>query len=127
MEAGNRCFDMRVPEEINRIIVDHTSDINPNLQLDSSRLFLLREGLLPDMIVKTGSPMFEVINHYKKKIVSSDILSKHDLQAGEYFLVSAHREENIESDLNFGKLVDILTVLQSSTILPNYRIYASAD
>lgn len=107
MEAGNRCFDMRVPEEINRIIVDHASDINLTYS-SIARDYLLREGLSPDMIVKTGSPMFEVLSHYKKKIDSSDILSKHNLQAGKYFLVSAHREENIDSDINFGNLVDTL-------------------
>ena len=117
MEAGNRCFDMRVPEEINRIIVDHTSDINLTYS-SIARDYLLREGLSPDMIVKTGSPMFEVLNHYKKKIDSSDILSKHDLQAGKYFLVSAHREENIDTDLNFGKLIDTLNSVAKLYDLP---------
>ena len=117
MEAGNRCFDMRVPEEINRIIVDHTSDINLTYS-SIARDYLLREGLSPDMIVKTGSPMFEVLNHYKKKIDSSDILSKHDLQAGKYFLVSAHREENIDTDLNFGKLIDTLNSVAKLFDLP---------
>jgi UDP-N-acetylglucosamine 2-epimerase len=91
MEAGNRCFDMRVPEEINRQIVDHTADINLTYS-SIAREYLLREGLSPDMIIKTGSPMFEVLSHYREKIDSSDILSELDLEPGQYFLVSAHRE-----------------------------------
>ena len=90
MEAGNRSFDMRVPEEKNRKIVDHSADINLTYS-SIAREYLLREGLPPDMIIKTGSPMFEVLNHYRGKIDSSDILSKLDLKSGEYFLVSAHR------------------------------------
>ena len=87
MEAGNRCFDMRVPEEINRKIVDHTADINLTYS-SIAREYLLREGLSPDMIIKTGSPMFEVLAHYRQKIDSSDILSELDLESGQYFLVS---------------------------------------
>ena len=117
MEAGNRCFDMRVPEEINRKIVDHTADINLTYS-SIAREYLLREGLPPDMIIKTGSPMFEVLNHYRGKIDSSDILSKLDLKSGEYFLVSAHREENIDSDLNFRNLVDTLNSIAKSYDLP---------
>jgi UDP-N-acetylglucosamine 2-epimerase len=107
MEAGNRCFDMRVPEEINRRIVDHTADINLPYS-DIAREYLLREGLPPDRVIKTGSPMFEVLNHYGPKIDGSDVLSRLALKAGEYFVVSAHREENIESDRCFNKLVEIL-------------------
>ena len=117
MEAGNRCFDMRVPEEINRRIVDHTADINLTYS-SIAREYLLREGLSPDMIIKTGSPMFEVLSHYREKIDSSDILSELDLESGQYFLVSAHREENIDSDLNFGNLVDTLNSIAEVYDLP---------
>ena len=107
MEAGNRCFDQRVPEEINRKIVDHISDINLTYS-DIAREYLLREGLPPDRIIKTGSPMFEVLNYYEPKIARSQVLSRLRLTAGNYFVVSSHREENIESDSNFFKLVEIL-------------------
>lgn len=107
MEAGNRCFDMRVPEEINRRIVDHTADINLTYST-IARDYLLREGLPPDMVIKTGSPMFEVLNHYLKGIEASDVLSRLQLEAGRFFVVSAHREENVDSDKNFLKLVDVL-------------------
>lgn len=107
MEAGNRCFDMRVPEEINRRIVDHTADINLTYST-IARDYLLREGLSPDMVIKTGSPMFEVLNHYREGIDASDVLERLGLVAGEFFVVSAHREENIDSDTNFFKLVDVL-------------------
>lgn len=117
MEAGNRCFDMRVPEEINRKIVDHTADINLTYS-SIAREYLLREGLPPDMIIKTGSPMFEVLSHYREKIDSSDILSELDLDAGQYFLVSAHREENIDSDVNFGNLIDTLNSIAEVYDLP---------
>jgi len=117
MEAGNRCFDMRVPEEINRKIVDHTSDINLTYS-SIAREYLLREGLSPDMIVKTGSPMFEVLSHYREKIDSSNILSELNLEAGQYFLVSAHREENVDSDLNFGNLVETLNSISEVYDLP---------
>ena len=117
MEAGNRCFDMRVPEEINRKIVDHTADINLTYS-SIAREYLLREGLSPDMIIKTGSPMFEVLRHYREKIDASDILSKLDLKSGQYFLVSAHREENIDSVLNFGNLVDTLNSIAEVYDLP---------
>lgn len=107
MEAGNRCFDQRVPEEINRRIVDHISDIN--LPYSSiSREYLLREGISPDRIVKTGSPMFEVLHHYMSKIDGSDVLSRMKLKARGYFLVSAHREENIEDPAQFTALVNVL-------------------
>lgn len=107
MEAGNRCFDMRVPEEINRRIVDHTADINLTYST-IARDYLIAEGLPPDRIIKTGSPMFEVLNHYREGIEHSDVLSRLNLQEGEFFVVSAHREENIDSDKNFLKLVEIL-------------------
>jgi UDP-N-acetylglucosamine 2-epimerase (non-hydrolysing) len=107
MEAGNRCFDMRVPEEINRRIVDHTADINLTYST-IARDYLLREGLPPDMVIKTGSPMFEVLNHYRDGIEASDVLERLGLEAGKFFVVSAHREENIDSDQNFLKLVDVL-------------------
>jgi len=104
MEAGNRCFDMRVPEEINRRIVDHTADVNLTYS-DIAREYLLAEGLPPDRTIKTGSPMFEVLTHYAEGIDASDVLSRLALNKGKYFVVSAHREENIDSDINFEKLV----------------------
>lgn len=107
MEAGNRCFDMRVPEEINRRIVDHTADINLTYST-IARDYLLREGLSPDMVIKTGSPMFEVLNYYRDGIEASDVLTRLGLEKGKFFVVSAHREENIDSDKNFGKLVEVL-------------------
>jgi UDP-N-acetylglucosamine 2-epimerase (non-hydrolysing) len=107
MEAGNRCFDQRVPEETNRKIVDHTSDINLTYS-DIAREYLLREGLPPDRVIKTGSPMFEVLAHYREKIDGSDALRRLGLGEQDYFLVSAHREENIDSEVNFRKLVAIL-------------------
>ena len=110
MEAGNRCFDQRVPEEINRKIVDHISDINLTYS-DIARECLLREGLPPDRIIKTGSPMFEVLTHYRPKIDASNILADLKLTEHGYFVVSAHREENIDAELNFGKLVTILNNL----------------
>jgi UDP-N-acetylglucosamine 2-epimerase (non-hydrolysing) len=103
MEAGNRCFDLRVPEEINRKIVDHTSDINLTYS-SIAREYLLREGLPPDQIIKTGSPMFEVLNYYKKDIDQSNILQTLNLRRGNYFLISMHREENIDSEYNFSNL-----------------------
>jgi UDP-N-acetylglucosamine 2-epimerase (non-hydrolysing) len=110
MEAGNRCFDMRVPEEINRRIVDHTADINLTYSA-IARDYLLREGLSPDLVIKTGSPMFEVLNHYRDGIDRSDVLSRLGLEAEHFFIVSAHREENIDSDRNFVKLVGLLNRL----------------
>ena len=107
MEAGNRCFDMRVPEEINRRIVDHTADINLTYST-IARDYLLREGLPPDMVIKTGSPMCEVLNHYREGIEGSDVLNQLGLEAGRFFVVSAHREENVDTDKNFLKLVDVL-------------------
>jgi len=110
MEAGNRCFDMRVPEEINRRIVDHTADINLTYST-IARDYLLREGLSPDMVIKTGSPMFEVLNYYREGIEASDVLERQGLEAGKFFVVSAHREENVDSDKNFLKLVDVLNTV----------------
>ena len=113
MEAGNRCFDQRVPEETNRRIVDHTSDINLTYS-DIAREYLLREGLPPDRIIKTGSPMFEVLSHYLPKIEASGILSTLGLSRHDYFVVSAHREENIDSEKSFRKLVEILNGIAES-------------
>lgn len=110
MEAGNRCFDMRVPEEINRRIVDHTADINLTYS-SIARDYLLAEGLPADLVIKTGSPMFEVLNFYKDKILASDVLDQLGLKQHEYFVVSAHREENINSDQNFLDLVQMLNAV----------------
>lgn len=117
MEAGNRCFDERVPEEINRRIVDHISDINMPYS-DISREYLLREGIAPDRIIKTGSPMREVLDYYGPKIDSSDVLSRLNLEKDRYFVLSAHREENIDSPLQFKKLVTVLEMLASNFGLP---------
>jgi UDP-N-acetylglucosamine 2-epimerase (non-hydrolysing) len=110
MEAGNRCFDERVPEEINRKIVDHISDINLPYS-DISREYLLREGIPPDRIIKTGSPMFEVLHHYLSKIKASTLLNRLGLTPREYFVISAHREENIDSPEQAEKLVRVLCEL----------------
>mgnify|MGYP006101171657 FL=1 len=110
MEAGNRCFDQRVPEETNRKIVDHIADINLTYS-DIAREYLLREGLPADRIIKTGSPMFEVLSFYSDKINSSTVLEDLSLNKGKYFLVSAHREENISSETNFKSLIDSLNQL----------------
>lgn len=107
MEAGNRCFDMRVPEEINRRIVDHTADINLTYSA-IARDYLLREGLAPDRVIKIGSPMFEVLNYYREGIERSDILTRLGLEAEKFFLVSAHREENVDSDRCLHKLAAVL-------------------
>jgi UDP-N-acetylglucosamine 2-epimerase (non-hydrolysing) len=107
MEAGNRCFDQRVPEETNRKIVDHVSDINLTYS-DIAREYLLREGLSPDRVIKTGSPMFEVLHQFKKKIEASDVLKKLNLKKGEFFVVSSHREENISNPKNFEGLLTAL-------------------
>ena len=110
MEAGNRCFDQRVPEETNRKIVDHVSDVNLTYS-DIAREYLLREGLPADRIIKTGSPMFEVLNHYLPEINASDILNKLNLEENKFFVVSAHREENINSEKNFKGLMDSLNLI----------------
>jgi len=117
MEAGNRCFDLRVPEEINRRIVDHTADINLTYST-IARDYLLREGLPPDQVIKTGSPMYEVLHHYMPQIEASDVLKRLDLTEGKYFVVSAHREENIESERSFGKLVATLNTIAEDHDLP---------
>ncbi|PQD96172.1 UDP-N-acetylglucosamine 2-epimerase (non-hydrolyzing) [Pradoshia eiseniae] len=117
MEAGNRCFDQRVPEETNRKIVDHTADINLTYS-DIAREYLLREGFPSDRIIKTGSPMFEVLNSRKEDIDNSDALERLGLKEGNYFLVSAHREENINSEINFLDLVDSLNEIAEKYNMP---------
>lgn len=117
MEAGNRCFDQRVPEETNRKIVDHTADINLTYS-DIAREYLLREGLPADRIIKTGSPMFEVLNSRKGDIEESDVLERLNLNEGFYFVVSAHREENINSETNFMNLVDSLNSIAEKYKMP---------
>lgn len=121
MEAGNRCFDLRVPEEINRKIVDHISDVNMPYS-SIARDYLLREGLSPDCIVKTGSPMDEVLEFYKDKIAKSDVLARLNLDKNHYFLVSAHREENVDSDKNIHNFVEILNTIAHQY---NYPIIVS--
>lgn len=110
MEAGNRCFDLRVPEEINRKIVDHISDINMTYT-EHARRYLLAEGLRPETVIKTGSPMKEVLAHHRGQIDTSDVLARLKLSQGEYFVVSAHREENVDSDANFSNLLQSLTAI----------------
>lgn len=110
MEAGNRCFDQRVPEEINRRVVDHVSDVNLCYS-DIAREYLLREGLSPDRVIKTGSPMFEVLEFYRTKIERSAVLSRLSLRAGEYYVVSAHREENVDVPSQLAGLAEILNEL----------------
>jgi UDP-N-acetyl-L-fucosamine synthase len=117
MEAGNRCFDQRVPEETNRVIVDHTADINMTYST-IAREYLLREGLPPDRVIKTGSPMFEVLDHYRAQIDGSDVIARLELDEGRYLLVSAHREENIESDRTFFKLVSVLNRIAEIHAVP---------
>jgi len=117
MEAGNRCFDMRVPEETNRRIVDHTADVNLTYST-IARDYLLQEGLSPDMVIKTGSPMFEVLTHYRPQIDASNVLNRLELEEGKYFVVSAHREENIESPQTFAKLVDVINTVAQGHNLP---------
>ena len=117
MEAGNRCFDQRVPEETNRKIVDHTADINLTYS-DIAREYLLREGLPADRIIKTGSPMFEVLHSRKEDIEKSDVLERLELTEGNYFVVSAHREENISSEQNFMDLVDSLNTIAETYQMP---------
>ena len=117
MEAGNRCFDQRVPEETNRRIVDHTADVNLTYST-IARDYLLREGLPPDLVIKTGSPMFEVLTHYRPRIDASDVLTRLGLEAEGYFVVSAHREENIEPTQAFTKLVAVLNALAEDHSMP---------
>jgi UDP-N-acetylglucosamine 2-epimerase (non-hydrolysing) len=110
MEAGNRCFDQRVPEETNRKIVDHIADINLTYS-SIAREYLLQEGLPPDRVIKTGSPMYEVLSYYMPKILASDVLQRLNLEKGKYFVVSAHREENINNEKNFKGLIDSLNLI----------------
>ena len=117
MEAGNRCFDQRVPEEINRRIIDHTADVNLTYST-IAREYLLREGLPPDLVIKTGSPMYEVLKFYKSQIDASEVLDKLSLKPENYFVVSAHREENIDSPQSFSKLVEVINFLASDFNIP---------
>jgi len=117
MEAGNRCFDQRVPEEINRRLVDHMADINLTYS-SIARDYLLSEGLPADMVIKTGSPMFEVLNTYREGIDDSDVLERLNLKKHEFFVVSAHREENIDSDVNFLKLTESLNLIAETYNIP---------
>jgi UDP-N-acetylglucosamine 2-epimerase len=117
MEAGNRCFDQRVPEEINRRLVDHMADINLTYS-SIARDYLLSEGLPADMVIKTGSPMFEVLNTYRDGIENSDVLTRLELKAHEFFVVSAHREENIDSDKNFLNLMESLNSIAEAYQMP---------
>ena len=117
MEAGNRCFDLRVPEEINRRIVDHVSDINLTYS-NIAREYLLKEGLSPERVIKTGSPMYEVLNHYKNEISSSQVTSDLNLIPNNFFVASIHRAENVDPDHQFLKIVDILNSLSSHYNLP---------
>lgn len=121
MEAGNRCFDQRVPEESNRKIVDHISDINLTYS-SIAREYLLREGIMPDRVIKTGSPMFEVLHEYMPKILASTILTELDLSKGDYFVISAHREENISNEKNFNNLITILNQIAETY---NYPVIVS--
>lgn len=117
MEAGNRCFDQRVPEETNRKIVDHTADVNLTYS-DIAREYLLREGLPADRIIKTGSPMFEVLHHYLPQIEASDVFTRLNLEKGKYFVVSSHREENINSEKNFNGLIESLNTIADQYHMP---------
>ncbi|MGN5376478.1 non-hydrolyzing UDP-N-acetylglucosamine 2-epimerase [Sphingomonas hankookensis] len=117
MEAGNRCFDQRVPEEINRVIVDHIADMNLTYS-DIAREMLLREGIAPDRVVKTGSPMLEILQHFRPQIDDSDVLARLGLSENAYYVVSAHREENVDSDRNFTRLAGILDRLADRHGMP---------
>jgi UDP-N-acetylglucosamine 2-epimerase (non-hydrolysing) len=117
MEAGNRCFDQRVPEEINRKIVDHTSDINLVFS-EHARRYLLAEGIRPETVIKTGSPMLEVLTYYRLKIEASDVLTRLELQPSAYFVVSAHREENVDSEENFANLLESLNAIAMRYDMP---------
>ncbi len=117
MEAGNRCFDLRVPEEINRKIIDHISDINMPYT-EHARRYLLAEGIKPQTVIKTGSPMKEVLAHYRPQIEASNILQKLNLERGRYFSVSSHREENIDNEINFQDLIDTLEAVVGKYNLP---------
>ncbi|MEN6320688.1 MAG: UDP-N-acetylglucosamine 2-epimerase (non-hydrolyzing) [Syntrophaceae bacterium] len=117
MEAGNRCFDQRVPEEINRKIIDHISDINM-AYTEHARRYLLAEGIKPETVIKSGSTMKEILNYYRPQIDASDVLGKLGLKADQYFVVSAHREENIDSEVNFSDLVESLRAIAEKYDLP---------
>ena len=117
MEAGNRCFDQRVPEEINRRIIDHMSDVNLTYST-IAREYLMREGLPPDLVIKTGSPMFEVLDYFRPQIDASDVLNRLGLKEHAFFVVSVHREENIDSEKNFVKLVDSLNIVAETYQMP---------
>jgi UDP-N-acetylglucosamine 2-epimerase (non-hydrolysing) len=117
MEAGNRCFDQRVPEEINRRIVDHTADVNLTYS-SIAREYLVREGLPPDLIIKTGSPLFEVLTYYRPRIEASNVVDRLGLERGKFFVVSVHREENVDSSATFGKLVRVLNTVAGDFGLP---------
>jgi UDP-N-acetylglucosamine 2-epimerase len=117
MEAGNRCFDQRVPEEINRRVVDHIADVNMTYS-SIAREYLLREGLPPDLVIKTGSPLKEVLCHYRADIDASDVLNRLGLTENQFFVLSAHREENIDSETNFGKLVRVVNDIAETYALP---------
>ena len=117
MEAGNRCFDQRVPEELNRKVVDHLSDINMTLT-EHARRYLIAEGLRPETIIKTGSPMKEILNYYAPKIACSGVLARLCLESGRFFVVSTHREENVDSDKNFDDLLDTLNAIAGKYDLP---------
>ena len=117
MEAGNRCFDQRVPEEINRKIVDHLSDINLPLS-EQARDYLIAEGIKPETVIKTGSPMMEVLDANMEKIKSSDVLARERLQKGNYILMSVHREENVDSPSNFADLIEAIDALSDKYEMP---------
>lgn len=117
MEAGNRSFDQRVPEEINRVMVDHISDVNLTYS-DIAREYLLHEGMAPDRIIKTGSPMFEVLNHYAQRVDASDVLARLGLEDGQYFVVSTHREEVVDQETSLRRLADILNQVAETYGLP---------
>ncbi|HEY9018773.1 UDP-N-acetyl glucosamine 2-epimerase, partial [Thiomicrospira sp.] len=117
MEAGNRCFDQRVPEEINRRIIDHMSDVNLTYST-IAREYLMREGLPADLVIKTGSPMFEVLDYFRPQIEASDVLERLGLKEHAFFVVSAHREENVDSEKNFVKLVESLNTVAETYQMP---------
>ena len=117
MEAGNRCFDQRVPEEINRKIVDHIADINLTYS-KIARDYLIMEGIKPDRVIKVGSPMKEVLNYYRLKINKSKILKKLKIKKNKYFVISCHREENLENNLKFKQLISMIKNIYSKYKLP---------
>ena len=116
IEAGNRCFDQRVPEEINRRIVDHTADINMTYS-DIAREYLINEGVQPDTVITIGSPMYEILNHYDHSIRSANALEDLNLKSEQFFLISAHREENIASDHHFNALIELLNEIANLSLI----------